>query len=151
MHLLIFGLGYTGTALAVQAAERGIRTTVASRSPGRPAPDGVDLVPFDAPPWDSATHLVLTAAPEEGDPVLARHEAMVATAPLRWIGYMSTTGVYGNRDGGWVDEDTPPAPSSERSRRRVEAEQAWVAARPDAAVDLLRLAGIYGPWPLGAG
>jgi nucleoside-diphosphate-sugar epimerase len=98
-------------------------------------------------PWSTITHLVATAAPEDGgDPVLARHAAAIAAAPaLRWIGYMSTTGVYGNRDGGWVDEATEPAPSSERGWRRVTAERAWVAARPDAAVDLLRLAGIYGP------
>ena len=58
---------------------------------------------------------------------------------------MSTTGVYGDRSGDWVDEATPPGPSSDRGRRRVEAEQAWAAVRPGLGVDLLRLAGIYGP------
>jgi nucleoside-diphosphate-sugar epimerase len=147
MHLVIFGLGYTGTALAQQAAAAGLQTTVATRQQGAAAPPGVALAPFDDVPWSTITHLVATAAPEDGgDPVLARHAAAIAAAPaLRWIGYMSTTGVYGNRDGGWVDEATDPAPSSERGWRRVTAERAWVAARPDAAVDLLRLAGIYGP------
>jgi nucleoside-diphosphate-sugar epimerase len=147
MHLVIFGLGYTGTALARQAATVGLRTTVVTRQPGAAAPAGSTLAPFDDVPWPTITHLVATAAPGDlGDPVLARHAASIATAPaLRWIGYMSTTGVYGNRNGGWVDEATDPAPSSERGRRRVAAERDWVAARPDAAVDLLRLAGIYGP------
>ncbi len=149
MHLVIFGLGYTGTALARAAAARGLPVTVVTRQPAATAPAGVALVPFDNPAdmLASATHLVASAAPEQdGDPVLARHRAAIAASPaLRWIGYMSTTGVYGNRDGGWVDEATAPAPSSERGQRRVEAEQAWAAARPGTAVDLLRLAGIYGP------
>ena len=147
MHLVIFGLGYTGTELARQAASAGLRTTVVTRQHDAAAPAGVALAPFDDPPWDSATHLVATAAPTDGgDPVLTRHASAIAAAPvLRWIGYMSTTGVYGNRDGGWVDETTAPAPSSERGGRRVEAERAWSAVRPEAAVDLLRLAGIYGP------
>ncbi len=146
MHVLIFGLGYTGTALAALAAPRH-RTTVATRQPGATPPPGVERASFDAPPFDTVTHLVLTAAPgDAGDPVLARHAAAIAAAPhLRWIGYMSTTGVYGDRGGGWVDETTEPAPSSERGRRRVAAEQAWASVRPDVAVDLLRLAGIYGP------
>ena len=58
---------------------------------------------------------------------------------------MSTTGVYGDRGGGWVDETTDPAPTSGRGQRRVAAERAWAGARPGTAVDLLRLAGIYGP------
>ena len=147
MHLVVFGLGYTGTALAAQAAASGVRTTVVTRQTGASPPAGVTLASFDDPPWATATHLVATAAPgDAGDPVLARHAAAIAAAPaLRWIGYMSTTGVYGNRDGGWVDETTAPAPSSARGSRRVEAEQAWTRVRPDAGVDLLRLAGIYGP------
>ncbi len=78
--------------------------------------------------------------------MLARHAAAIAAAPaLRWIGYLSTTGVYGDRGGAWVDEASAPAPSSERGHRRVAAEQAWLRPRPGAAVDLFRLAGIYGP------
>jgi nucleoside-diphosphate-sugar epimerase len=149
MHLVIFGLGYTGAALAEAAAGAGVRTTVVTRQ-ARPAGlGGVAFAGFDDPAaaLANATHLVATAAPgEAGDPVLARHRALVAAAPaLRWIGYLSTTGVYGDRGGGWVDEDTAPAPGNERGVRRVQAEQAWSAIRPDAAVDLFRLAGIYGP------
>jgi nucleoside-diphosphate-sugar epimerase len=80
------------------------------------------------------------------DPILARFGAAIAAAPsLRWIGYLSTTGVYGDRGGGWVDETTPPAPGADRSRRRLAAEQAWIAAAAGRPLDILRVAGIYGP------
>jgi nucleoside-diphosphate-sugar epimerase len=82
---------------------------------------------------------------EHGDPVLGVHRAQIdAAAPgLAWIGYLSTTGVYGNRDGGWVDEMSALQPTGERGRRRVAAEQEWLALRQPA--HLFRLAGIYGP------
>ncbi len=149
MQLVIFGFGYTGTALAQGAAAAAIPTTIVTRQSGAVALEGTRLASFDDPAaaLADATHLVATAAPgADGDPVLARHAALVAAAPLlRWIGYLSTTGVYGDRGGAWVDEASEPAPSSERSRRRVAAERAWGAARPKAAVDAFRLAGIYGP------
>ncbi len=149
-NLILFGLGYTGTAIAARAAARGWRVTATSRDPsGRQAPPGVDLVYFAdaAAPLSEATHILQTAAPDEhGDPALARYsDAIRASTRLRWAGYLSTTGVYGDRGGGWVDEDTPVAPTVPRAQRRVEAEQAWVAALPGRPVDLFRLAGIYGP------
>lgn len=97
---------------------------------------------------EGATALVSTVPPDaDGDPVLRAHGAAIRAAKaLRWVGYCSTTGVYGNRDGGWVDEATPPAPGQPRSQRRLEAEQAWRAVLPPGAgLDLLRIAGIYGP------
>src|SRR5579875_374963 len=98
MHLLIFGLGYTGSRLAELAARDGVRVTVATRDPSRSGPPGAQLAPFEDPPLETATHLVATAAPgEAGDPVLLRHGPAIAAAPLRWIGYLSTTGVYGDR------------------------------------------------------
>jgi nucleoside-diphosphate-sugar epimerase len=148
IQLIIFGLGYTGAALASQAHQAGLRVTVVSRRPDAIPPPGVALTSFDTADGAlaSATHLVATAAPgEEGDPVLHRWAAAIERAPLRWLGYLSTTGVYGNRDGGWVDETTPPAPNSDRAQRRVLAEQAWCRAGAGRAVDLFRLAGIYGP------
>ncbi|HEY8610275.1 MAG TPA: SDR family NAD(P)-dependent oxidoreductase, partial [Roseomonas sp.] len=66
-------------------------------------------------------------------------------APLRWIGYLSTTGVYGDRGGDWVDEATEPAPAQPRSIRRRAAERQWEGFAGRAAVDLFRCAGIYGP------
>ena len=149
-HLLVFGLGYTGTAIAALAARQEWQVVATRRDPGRlHPPDGVELIPFDGagPAVLAATHLVQTAAPaEDGDPALARYGAEVAAAPrLRWAGYLSTTGVYGDRAGGWVDEDTRPAPTGERGRRRIAAEDAWAAACARCAVDVFRVAGIYGP------
>lgn len=149
-NLILFGLGYTGTAIAAGAAALGWRVTATSRNPpGRSAPPGVALISFAdaAAVLAEATHVVQTAAPDEhGDPALARYSVEISRSPrLRWAGYLSTTGVYGDRDGDWVDEDTPVAPTVPRAQRRVAAENAWVAALPGRPVDLFRVAGIYGP------
>lgn len=142
--LLVFGLGYCGAAVADVARAAGFAVTGTSRS-GEPG-----CVPFDqaGPALAGATHVLVTAAPDRGtgDPVLARYAAAVGAAPmLRWVGYLSSTAVYGDRGGGWVDEDTPAAPSQDRGRRRLAAEQAWSRFGDRVAVDLFRLAGIYGP------
>ena len=149
-RLLIFGLGYTGTAIAAGAAASGWRVIATSRSPeGKTPPAGVELIAFDAagPAIESATHVLETAAPDaDGDPALARHaDALAAATELRWAGMLSTTGVYGDRGGAWVDETTPPAPTGPRGAKRLEAEQQWSAAFARCAVDLFRVAGIYGP------
>jgi nucleoside-diphosphate-sugar epimerase len=141
--LLIFGLGYSGSAIARAARSAGFATTGTTR-------EGTDeTVPFEAAEAaiQSATHLLTTAAPDKaGDPVLARYAATIAAAPnLRWIGYLSSTVVYGDRGGAWVDEDTPAAPSQVRGQRRVEAEATWAQFADRCAVDIFRLAGIYGP------
>lgn len=98
----------------------------------------------------TATHLLVSAPPgPAGDPLLAAlHDEIAAVAPrLRWAGYLSTTGVYGDHGGGWVDEATPLAPTTERGRQRVAAEAAWQALAATAGLPLhiFRLAGIYGP------
>lgn len=96
---------------------------------------------------EGVTHLLISAGPSaDGDPVLARLGGEIARiAPrLKWVGYLSTTAVYGDHGGGWVDEATPPSPASKRGQWRVEAENAWRAI-PDLPVHIFRLAGIYGP------
>ena len=72
---------------------------------------------------------------------------IAAVRGVEWIGYLSTTGVYGDTGGDWVDESAPPAPTGARGRRRLAAENAWLAfgARQGLAVHVFRLAGIYGP------
>lgn len=150
MHrsIVVFGLGFTGRAIAQSASAAGMATAITTRGEPESIP-GVQVIAFDqaGPAIATATHVVSTAPPDEaGDPVLARHGAALRAAPLlRWAGYLSTTGVYGDRDGGWVDEDTPPAPGQPRSRHRLAAERAWTALAPRVAVDLFRVAGIYGP------
>jgi nucleoside-diphosphate-sugar epimerase len=110
---------------------------------------GVEVIGFEeaGPAFAAASHWLITTPPDEGgDPVLRRHAAALASGKQRWIGYLSTTGVYGDRAGGLVDETTPPAPGQARSQRRLAAEEAWRAARPaGAALDICRVGGIYGP------
>lgn len=100
----------------------------------------------------SATHVLASAGPSEaGDPFLANHaddfRAAARAGTLAWIGYLSTVGVYGNANGGRVDEDTPAEPASDRTRWRIAAEAAWaeIGRETGVPVAILRLAGIYGP------
>ena len=148
-RLLVFGLGYVGCAVADAAAAAGFAVTGTTRSPAASSGGAATTIDFAdaASAVTEATHLLSTVPPDgSGDPVLLRHgDAIAAATNLRWIGYLSTTGVYGDRDGAWVDEDTEPAPISDRSRRRLAAEAAWRRFADRCAVDIFRLAGIYGP------
>jgi nucleoside-diphosphate-sugar epimerase len=159
MNLLILGHGYSAAATLNMGRERFARVGVTTRDPARAeafARQGLDAFVFDPASGRidprlrdalmRADALLVSIAPDRaGDPVL--RSLPVADAPsLRWIGYYSTVGVYGDHGGGWVDEMTPCAPLSERSRWRVAAEEAWSAlARPSRSVVSLRLSGIYGP------
>jgi nucleoside-diphosphate-sugar epimerase len=99
---------------------------------------------------NSASHILVSVPPNEaGDPVLSRHGDDIAAQAghLKWIGYLSTVGVYGDHGGAWVDEETAPRPVSDRGRRRLAAERAWaeLGAQTGIPVAIFRLAGIYGP------
>lgn len=98
---------------------------------------------------DTVTHLLISIAPKaEGDPVLSVFEAQLrAGSAIKWVGYLSSTNVYGDHDGAWVDETSETKPSLERGKRRLDAEQAWLelGRHIGAAVHIFRLAGIYGP------
>jgi len=146
-ELIVFGAGYSGLAIARAALAHGMSVAVTSR--GTPVlPAGAVAVPFTAaaPAIAGARFMVSTAPPDaSGDPVLAAYGGAIRAASLRWVGYLSTTGVYGDRGGAWVDEDTPPQPGADRSRRRRAAELAWQDAAGARPLDLMRLAGIYGP------
>lgn len=145
-RLVVCGLGYTGTAIAELARAGGMAVIGTRRQPDI---GEADVVAFaDAASYiRAATHLLITAAPEvDGDPVLARHGPAIREArDLTWIGYLSTTGVYGDRGGAWVYEDTLPAPSSPRAERRLVAEAAWLEFKDRVDIDIFRVAGIYGP------
>lgn len=148
-HLLILGLGYCGMAVARGALARGIAVTATSRAAARPpeAPGAVAVIPFASPLPADITHVLATAPPDEsGDPALRAYGTALAEAPLlRWAGYLSTTGVYGDRAGAWVDETAAAAPGNARARRRIAAEAQWATLASRIAVDLFRVAGIYGP------
>jgi nucleoside-diphosphate-sugar epimerase len=103
------------------------------------------LYPCDlTPALARASHILISAAPNaEGDVFLAEAGDAIRTAHPKWVGYLSTTAVYGDHQGAWVDEDTPPKPQSPRATARVLAEHQWLAT--GLPVHIFRLAGIYGP------
>ncbi len=160
-HLFCFGLGYTALRLALSLRADGWTVGGTVRSPEKAdslAKQGIETWVFDRDrplrqPEDTlrpATHLLLSAPPgPRGDPVLVLHgDAIAALAGgLDWVGYLSTTGVYGDRGGDWVDEDSALTPTTERGRRRLVAETAWRALHQQRGLPLhiFRLAGIYGP------
>jgi nucleoside-diphosphate-sugar epimerase len=155
--LFCFGLGYTAQALGRVLAAAGWRVAGTSRSAAGAAElerDGWTAVAFSrdhtlAPAcFAGATHILVSVPPDEaGDPVLQAMGEVIADQRPAWLGYLSTTGVYGDRGGGWVDESADLLPVGARGRRRVAAESAWrdLMRRRGTPVHLFRLAGIYGP------
>lgn len=168
--LFNFGFGYCARALAASVAQDGWRVAGTTREPEleRESRDEAQLYSFnrDNPLADGGEvltgfdHLLVSIAPDgapdgapddDGDPVLSCHGQQIGecarNGTLRWIGYLSTTGVYGDHGGDWVDETTPVAPVAERARNRVAAEDGWrrLADETGAPVHIFRLAGIYGP------
>lgn len=145
-HLFCFGLGFTGQALARRLGAQGWTVSGTSRAggDGTLAFDGSAPLPMSA--FDGVTHLLISAPPgTQGDPVLNRHADDLArrAAQIQWAGYLSTTGVYGDRHGDWVDETSPLEPTTERGHRRLAAETRWQAL--GLPLHIFRLAGIYGP------
>jgi len=141
MHLLSLGLGHASGhfARAFLAAHPDARHSIVRRQPGGLTLDDPALPGLIA----SATHILSAIAPEgdDGDdPVLRLHAATLAAAPARWVGYLSSAGVYGNTHGAWVDET---APLQGRRSGRLAADQTWASLHPQSRV--FRLPGIYGP------
>ncbi|MCC0063365.1 MAG: SDR family oxidoreductase [Defluviimonas sp.] len=153
--LLSLGHGYTAAALARRLPGwRIIGTTRREEKAARLARAGVEALVWPGadlgPAIAGASHVLVSIAPgADGDPVLVDwREALARRArALAWVGYLSTTGVYGDRRGGWVDETAPLAPTTERGKQRLGAEQAWrgLATESGLPLHIFRLAGIYGP------
>ncbi|MBT6831150.1 MAG: SDR family oxidoreductase [Rhodospirillaceae bacterium] len=152
-QLFCFGLGYSGARLAL--ALRALDWQVAGTSRDDAALHelkihgiaGQQLEHAEIPP--GTRHILSTIPPgTAGDPVLlAGADKITAAKELTWLGYLSTTGVYGDRGGAWVAENDAPKPGNERSRQRLAAEQAWLDLwrTRGVPVHIFRLAGIYGP------
>ncbi len=140
--MLIFGLGYTAVRLATELQANGWRISATRRS----ATDGV--IAFEdrnavLKALGDATHILSSVPPiaDMGDPVLKHYGAAIAEAPAIWTGYLSSTGVYGDTGGAWVDESA--AIGTGRRSARAEADLAWQELRSD--MHIFRLPGIYGP------
>ncbi len=153
MTLLSIGHGYSAQGLEALLLPRGARIIGTTRSPDKArAMQARGVTPLIWPgnplPLSEVTHLLSSVAPAGVDPVLAAHADDIGRAQhLRWGGYLSTIGVYGDRQGDWVDEEDAPDATSERARARLRAEAGWREAFDRAGVRLhiFRLGGIYGP------
>lgn len=157
MRLVIVGYGYSCRAIHAALSGSLDQLTVTCRTQEKAellTADGLNAVVFDgiSPSPDlaialsKATHLVMSAAPDQlGDPLLRHHE-MAEASQLQWVGYLSTVGVYGHHEGAWVDECTRVRPVSKRSIQRVAAERSWQQKKEEACIpcSVFRLAGIYG-------
>ena len=159
-HLFCFGYGYTADYLGHDLAEKGWKISGTTRSKEKRdqlKERGIHAYLFDyeTPLCDpigmleGVTHILISTPPgDEGDPVFNIHGDDIARInSLEWLGYLSTTGVYGDRGGEWVDETSELRPTSKRGSRRLNAEQQWISLLNEAnvPVEIFRLAGIYGP------
>lgn len=155
MKLFIFGLGFSGLAFAKAAIAQGHQVVGTHREMPANPPDGIEYItfgeghPLPKGALDGVIGLLSTVPPtESGDPVLdAIGKDINIMERFAWVGYLSTTGVYGDRQGGLVDETSPLLPSLERSKRRAKAEADWLSLWKNnkVPVHIFRLAGIYGP------
>lgn len=159
-HLFVFGFGYSSKAFADRLIAKGAKVSATCRSRVKQEAllsQGIDAhlfsreVPLNNAGLDAlrAAKKLLSSVPPDadGDPVIDLHrQDIVDAGPFDWIGYLSTTGVYGDHAGAWVDENTPLTPSGTRGQRRVDAESAWFDLGAAGPVHTFRLAGIYGPY-----
>ncbi|AUG54791.1 SDR family oxidoreductase [Thalassospira marina] len=158
--LFCFGTGFSARLVARKLRAEGWEVAGTTRSTEKfdaLKAEGITPWQFDdglpvgdiANALEGVTHVLVSTPPGgNGDPVLNHHRADLAALPAQtWIGYLSTTGVYGDRNGDVVTEESELLPSGKRGRRRVAAEKAWfdLGLRHDLCVQSFRLAGIYGP------
>tara|TARA_B100001093_G_C26796639_1_gene1001394 strand:- start:669 stop:1517 length:849 start_codon:yes stop_codon:yes gene_type:complete len=153
-YLLSFGHGYSAQALACNLLPLGwkiIGTTRDKKKLLKLRETGIQPYLWGdsgiEEAFSKATAVLISAGPnEEGDPVFLRYNKLFKkyAAKLDWVGYLSTTGVYGDFNGQWVDEKTPLNPQTKRGQLRLTAEQGWqsISGLP---LHIFRLAGIYGP------
>ena len=153
-RVLVLGGGYTGQRFAQAIDRLGIPVVLTQRDPQSPTPsDGLPRIGFDPAQnqipsnsdLEGTTHVLVTIPPDAcgQDPVLTHLADRLAALPLAWVGYLSTTGVYGDQGGGWVDEASPTAPGLGRSQARLACERAWLET--GVPLQVFRLPAIYGP------
>lgn len=141
--MLIFGMGYTASRLAARLITEGWRVTGARRQAEGSATLALEDEAAIHSALTEATHILSSIPPAQTgrDPVLDIYGEAIAHAPARWVGYLSSTGVYGDTGGAWVDESTPVG--NGRRAARTQADTNWQGLRAD--MRIFRLPGIYGP------
>ena len=150
--MFIFGAGYTAGYLSKTLTEQGWTVHGTTRRQERfdeIAKSGAHPLLIDDPAvserLSTCSHILISAGPSEnGDPTLNDYRSVFLEKRFEWVGYLSTTGVYGGTEGEWVDEDTPLHPTTTRGQQRKLAEEAW-SSIPNLPLHIFRLAGIYGP------
>tara|TARA_Y100001968_G_scaffold319487_1_gene351098 strand:+ start:3799 stop:4701 length:903 start_codon:yes stop_codon:yes gene_type:complete len=147
--MLIFGGGFSGQHIAAVARGLGANVLCSRRSKNTAGADFVfNSLNNEIPPeniFEGTTHLLSCIPPNEKgkDPVLENLQAKLKTLSFKWVGYLSTTGVYGDSQGKWVEENKLPEPKQNRSKKRLACEEEW--QQLNQPVQILRLPGIYGP------
>jgi nucleoside-diphosphate-sugar epimerase len=160
MRIVIFGFGFTSDAFwrfVHQHFDAALTTVRTPEKAARITSGTLDVAIFNEHESDpkiatallEADCVLISIGPDNaGDPVLRRYADAIASSPsIKWIGYLSTIGVYGDHQGAWVDESAPLNPSHQRTENRVRVEKEWLALgeRSGKSVQIFRLAGIYGP------
>ena len=155
MNLFCFGLGYCADYLSAKLIKQGWQVSATCRTSEKAAVlevSGIRPVLLSGKKVTvtdigKADHILISVPPEQdgSDPVINFAGAALAALQdqIKWVGYLSTTGVYGDHQGAWIDEETPAGLLSERGQRRVAAEAQWAAT--GLPMHYFRLAGIYGP------
>lgn len=158
-HLFCFGFGYTASRLADALASKAWRISGTTRSEHKSKSEAANsrllyrlediTTDWVATYGKEITHMLHSIPPGAlGDPILPMMNFWKACFPnLEWFGYLSTTGVYGNHEGAWVDEASNLHPTNDRSIARVDAENTWLelARTSSLPLHIFRLSGIYGP------
>ena len=146
---LIFGGGFSGDYFAKSIRKLGCTALTSSRSVKNDSNSFIfnsenNLLPDDSI-FEDVTHILSCIPPDKNgkDPVLKSLRNKINKVSLKWIGYLSTTGVYGNTYGAWVSEEDKPNPLQERSQRRLNCEKEWINS--NLPIQIFRLPGIYGP------
>ena len=146
---LILGCGFSGSFFAKTIRQLGCTALTSSRSENKDQNSFVfnsenGTVP-DKKIFDGVTHILSCIPPDNNgnDPVLGSLKNKLKSLSLEWVGYLSTTGVYGNTKGDWVSEIDQPSPYQNRSQRRLNCEKEWIES--GLPVQIFRLPGIYGP------
>ena len=146
---LILGCGFSGSFFAKTIRKFGCAVLTSSRSASKDPNSFIFNSEHEVTPdkkiFDGVTHILSCIPPDENgnDPVLKSLKNKLESSSLEWVGYLSTTGVYGNTKGDWVSEINEPNPFQKRSYKRLNCEKEWIES--GLPVQIFRLPGIYGP------